>query len=751
VKLPAMLRPDDYTLTFNATCGEAKATEKLSFKVVAELNPEYMPVFMWQDGDASKLAELGFTHQLYPLAPQFQNNAKGDLAAATRILDTNLQSGMRIVDLLIPQLCEQYYWRFNRVDKQGRPFKRKNFDASNPEFQKLVPKDAERAASLYGQHPALDMLLVNTEVRDGSAPAFNGSEEAAFQKEFGRPIPAEINGREPPPLRSIAGVSPLNSIPEDLPILQYYRWWWKDGDGWNPLHRACLAGYKKGLGDKGSKVLGFYDPAVRVPPIFGSAAGLDMINQWSYSYYTPLKVATATDELRAMAHGNGGQKLMKMTQAIWYRSPPAPPEKKVDNPPEWVKEYPDAPYISIAPDHLQEAFWSKISRRLDAIGYHGYGSLVEVDTRPWNGYRFTNGESRFVLKKLVEEVVRPLGPVLKKVPECNAECVVLLTQGSNLFGTAGSWGWGWGADAEMHQLLQRAQLDPAIIFDEDILAGRLSGVRVLGLPNCAIMTEGVIRAIHAFQSKGGIVIGDPNLNALILPDITLKFPYITVAPEPKYIAEEVAKLRKALDGLYTARCDADSVDVATHLRRWKDSDYLFVVNDNRAFGDYVGMYGNVKEKGLPLSCNVSLAKKKVAAVYDPVRHIEVPFTKKNGKCTIHVDFETNDGRLFMVLPQRIGGISVKAPAKAGIGGMVELQISIVDESKRKVEAILPIEVDVRSADGRQIVGSGFYEVTDGAKTIQIRPSSNDLAGTWNVTVTELASGKKATATFSVEK
>ena len=25
-------------------------------------------------------------------------------------------------------------------------------------------------------------------------------------------------------------------VPDDHPLLVYYRWFWRDGDGWNPLH-----------------------------------------------------------------------------------------------------------------------------------------------------------------------------------------------------------------------------------------------------------------------------------------------------------------------------------------------------------------------------------------------------------------------------------------------------------------------------------------------------------------------------------
>ena len=58
----------------------------------------------------------------------------------------------------------------------------------------------------------------------------------------------------------------------------------------------------------------FFDPAVRVPSLWGSGGGVDVISQWTSSQ--PIKIGQATDELFAMAAGRPGQRVMKMTQVI---------------------------------------------------------------------------------------------------------------------------------------------------------------------------------------------------------------------------------------------------------------------------------------------------------------------------------------------------------------------------------------------------------------------------------------------------
>ena len=175
-------------------------------------------------------------------------------------------------------------------------------------------------------------------------------------------------------------------IADDNPLYVYYRWFWKQGDGWNAMHSALHRGLKS---NGKERLWTFHDPAVRVASAYGNGGDVDYLSHWTYSYPDPLRIGLCTDELFCMAGGaaRGDQQVMKMTQIIWYRSQTAPESGEearaqtsdfsdqdvrpsgtgsVDatgrHRAAWEREIPDARFITIAPMHLREALWSKISR-----------------------------------------------------------------------------------------------------------------------------------------------------------------------------------------------------------------------------------------------------------------------------------------------------------------------------------------------------------------------------------------------------
>lgn len=116
--------------------------------------------------------------------------------------------------------------------------------------------------------------------------------------------------------------------------------------------------------------------------VYGSGGECDVISQWTYSYPDPIRIGLATDELLAMAAGaKHDQEVMKMTQIIWYRSQTAPPPKSdkdaVPYKARREKEIPDAQFITIAPMHLREAFWTKIARPIKVDIRDSAGHLAE--------------------------------------------------------------------------------------------------------------------------------------------------------------------------------------------------------------------------------------------------------------------------------------------------------------------------------------------------------------------------------------
>ncbi len=96
------------------------------------------------------------------------------------------------------------------------------------------------------------------------------------------------------------------------------------------------------------------------------------------------------------------------------------------------------------------------------------------------------------------------------------------------------------------------------------------------------------------------------------------------------------------------------------------------------------------------SAGIIDVRRETGAVYDLVKHQSVDFRSDRGVTRIPVHFDTNDGRLLLLLPEPIGSVSVSVPPQAAKGGTIPLNITVTDTSSRPVEALIPIELD----DGR---------------------------------------------------
>jgi len=104
----------------------------------------------------------------------------------------------------------------------------------------------------------------------------------------------------------------------------------------------------------------------------------------------------------------------------------------------------------------------------------------------------------------------------------------------------------------------------------------------------------------------------------------------------------------------------------------------------------------------------------------------------------------------LALPQKIAQITVDAPSNAALEKALEVTVQIMDEEGKPVEAVLPVELKIHASNGDEIIGSGYYAVTDGKKTITILPSCNDLPGEWKIEVRDLAAGLSASRTVTVK-
>lgn len=747
------LKPGSYALKARLEAGGAVSECEAAFEIVARPPPR-MPVILWgaDPSEAARLKDIGFTHCLglradvgeiwtrkQPVPP-----GKPELIEANRrLLDQALAADLGVIASLSPGRLFEGKPEMLRVGRDGKPHARQDLCASLPELPGFFENVGRSVARAYGQHPAFAAALINSEVRDASQPSFNAVDVAAYRAFAGTEIPAEATARWGVDWTKLKDFPADRVIADDHPILKYYRWFWTVGDGWNGLHSALHKGVKSGA-PRG--FFTFFDPAVRQPSISGAGGGVDVLSHWTYTYPDPQRIGLATDQLVAMSAASGrNQKVMKMTQLIWYRSQTAPvqagqPASTVA----WEDHDPDAAYITIAPMHLKEALWTKLSRPVQGIMYHGWQSLVPTDSP--GGYRHTNPNTVHVLRELLREVVQPLGPTLLKLTDERAEVAVLESFTAQMFARRGGYGSNLGWSADLWLALQHAHVPADILFEETLLKNGLRGRKLLVLPECDVLTAPVVQAIRDWQKKGGRILADEFLCPALKADVTVpSFRRVKKAAEDKARVLALAQsLGPQIETLgISTKVRADHPEVILRSRRFGDALYVFAINDRREFGSYVGQHGLVMENGLPTKARLTLAQED-AHIYDLTRGaLVIPQRAEAGRVSWPVELGPCDGRLFLVLPKPLLQIRLEAPATAKPGQSASVQATLTTTEEAPVRAAVPVEVRIRDANGRPAEGSGFHTAENGVLKLTLDLAPNDDPGTWEIRVRELASGMEA--------
>ena len=595
------------------------STTRIPFTIVAR-QPDRMPVVMWGLGgtdavieELPRLKKIGFTHcfglrsdhsKVWSEGAKALPGSDEQIRAGREMLNIALENDLKIVVPLSPAryLRDAEFGKpFLRLDRKGVPYSgRHDISASHPRIQDFCYHTGLAIGRAYGDHPAVDSALIHTEVRGESQVSFHPEEIEACRKATGAAVPAEVTTKNGVQWTRLKDFPADRVIADDHPIRKFYAWFWQKGDGWNDAHSRVDAGLKDGSGR--DDLWTFHDPAVRVPAISGSGGGVDVLAHWTYSYPDPIRIGLCTDELFEMARAGGReQDVMKMTQLIWYRSQTAPQDENTrSNPSPWIDQDPNAAYITIAPMHLREAFWWKLSRPIQGIMYHGWQSLVETDSP--GAYRYTNPSTQHELTRLLHEVLQPLGSTLKKIPDAPSDIAFLESFTSHMFAARATYGWNQSWAAEVYHALMYAQLQPQVFYEESLLRdGALDGFKVLVMPDCDVLTRSVVGRILSFQAGGGLVIGDGEICPAIKPDFTIeRFKRTKKADEDRAkLLATAASLRKWLDPRYQRKIDSTNPDVVTRRRSFGSTDYIFAVNDAREFGAYVGEFERVMENGLP--------------------------------------------------------------------------------------------------------------------------------------------------------
>lgn len=727
---------------------------------IAKNYPQQMPVDIAWIENYKIYREMGFTASgvwAYLNLLKLAKTPESEIRAVNKIsrgLDRRLVEGFQVMDQVFTRFAYGKFQPFTRQDNSRNPNPpRSEFDPTHrPNWKNVLP-GVEKNAKYISSHPAVTSIVINSELRDLTKPSFTAYNKESFRKySGGKAIPSSVLEKVPSHYDNIPEVTLNRIMPEDLDLYQYYQWFWRDGDGWNDLHRAMHKIYEK-YAHKNFQTR--FEPAVRCPPNWGSGSGLHQIAHWTYVNEYPQAVSVNISEMRAMAGGSPGQKIYPALQVITYGSAVAPRNKKVPNPPEWMKKFPKCVYPTLAPNLMEESLYLMLSRQTPAGFYLTAACSIYPETKFASKVRFcTNDQTRDALKKVDRELIKPYGPLLMRLPERPAQVAVYQGFASALFAGRAAWGWtNW--TFHLGNILLKGNIPFDVIYDEHILRGDLSGYKAVLLPHADLLTARVLAKLRAFRENGGILLGDEFTCPALLTDGEME---VFTNPANRSIVQKMEDMRRIgkeiRQKLAALGCipyaGSDNADIFTFVRSSREVDYLFAVNDKRTFGDYVGMYGLCMDKALPNSGKVFL-RRKAGAVYELVSRKKVPFSIRNKQTYIQAQFKGNGGQVFLLLPEEISSVKIATEKKQAVPGeKVTLEGSVYYKSGKVIKGMLPVTIEVRDPAGKLTGDSTRSTIENGMFRKEVILPLNGAKGLWRVTFREDVSGRKASCVFSVK-
>lgn len=756
------LRPGSYSLEVIMGSGSRRVRRITEFEIVPR-RPPTLRVIMEGVGqedlpDLQGLActdWIGLTNKDAPYLGQ--SDRYHHLKVQPR-MDEGLGFGLRTAAALEPWRVLISDARQYRVDREGKPYQPPDLNASSGGLAGLTGSTGQRLMVSFRGYSTWSGVWLNADPRISAQPGFSEMEREAYRKFSGHEIPGGVQGGGGVDWKTIPTL-PANRMPADEdPILQYYRWFWSEGNGWKAVNEAWHYGMDRRRQDR-SDVWTLHDSAVRQPSISGSDAMGNYIGDQPRDSRSPLSSALCMDQLLAMSAASGGETgVLGILPLRWEREQVSP--LNVLGSDERIRhEDLTAPlrHISIAPAIFKESLWSALARPIDGIVLTGWSALRTAGGA--SSVRATHPYAYGAFRDFFKDVIGPLGPMLSRRQPLRSSVALLESFTSQMMAGRGLYRGGSPQTLEVWHSLQRAHVQADIVYEEVIAAGGLDGRDVLIMTDCDVLPASLVEKLKQWQEAGGKILGDENLcpalkaNALISDQPVSTPPPAEPQsagaasaapteppPPPLTLAENLQRLCRELGWRPVATCD--NPDVVLHASRTGDATVLFVINDSREAGSYVGQHGMVKENGLPASAALNLGRESVN-VYDLTRSSFVLPKRQDDGLVVPLNLGPSEGRVLLLSPSPLLEMNLDLPETASCGNVAEVRITLSTSGGRPMPAAIPVEVRIRDADGAPAEWDGYHVVEDGVLTLRLELARNETPGTWEIRVRELASGMEA--------
>ncbi|MES2599121.1 MAG: LamG-like jellyroll fold domain-containing protein [Verrucomicrobiota bacterium] len=797
-----MLKPGDYILEVLMTSGERKLSRKTALRIVPR-QPAVLPVIMQEANslDLPRLREIGCTHWAgltNEHDPMTGPHGRRTAQIAQPVLEAGLASGLRAVAALSPWRYADVKMQIWRADREGKAYEPHDVDAANHYLPALNANSGQRFATAFRECMSWSGTWLNTEPAIHARPGFSKEERDAYRKASQQEIPAEVQDGGGVNWKTLAGFPDNRVVPDDHPILRYYRWFWSGGHGWKATNDGWCDGLDKKRQER-TDVWTLSEPAVRQPSVGGAFGRVSYLADQAIDNRQPMQAGLCVDQLLAMTvSGGAGQSVFGMVPLSWERSAVSPVGAK-DTAQEIHAQEGHAPVsrITLSPSILKETLWMTLARPVKGMIFPGWEALIPSPggaraERPTHLYAYT------AFRDFSDRVMRPLGPMLTKRQPQRSQVAFLESFTSQMFAGRGLYRGSSPRSMEIWQALQRGHVQTDIVYEEMLANGGLDDRKVLIMTECDVLPASVVEHLKRWQQGGGKILADENLCPGLKADALLSktgeiraqdtgltkanieptirrdavggaaenagqavFQDLDKAAELKAVKaaasqaasadslpQALARLCEGLGWVPQFRCD--NPDIILHSSRNGDATCLFVVNDRREAGNYVGQHGLVLENGVPSIGALNLGTETVN-VYDLTRAAFLLPKREDNGLTIPLRLGPGEGRVFMISPAPILDVTLDLPETATCGNVAEAVIKVTTTGGKPMPAAIPVQVRIRDAEGGTGEWDGAHVVENGTLTLKLQLAKNETPGTWEVHVRDLASGIETAKWMKVSK
>jgi len=694
------LAPGRYAIVVEARTAEETLSRDWEFYVARPYNPDFFTRQVYHYGgiDFAPLAAAGFNRVYGGIG----NPVPGGYDSLALVCELAAWHGLRVTGIL--QWAHLVSKHFPKAPRPWCP--------CSPKVKDLAQRFARSFAAKYASFPALDVVGYESEV--GNRLHRCAACQAEAKAEIGLaelPVPEKERAREP-------GI-----LPAADPYVAYMAWW-NSGQAGNPqvyrLMTQAIAEVEpklRTMHDEGYMYATYRDGG-SANSVFGAWDGCSVIQKWSYSppvLYLPF----ISKVLRAVRRP--GQDVWHNFQLLWKAG--------------WVSPE----HHAVTPDICREVTWLVLAQGVDGYSHWGY-HLVDTHTpsktdgKPSTNCRATLEE----IARLSRQVVLPFGSLVSACRRETAAVGIVYTFTDQLFP------FGYyvqeHAAAKYDYALARGHVATDVVLENALTDDGPLPYQALVLANVRWLRASVRDALAQYIAAGGTVFVDPEF-ALALDDV------IRVPPEREPLLEQLE--RRGIRRPATAEhADAIiSVLVGENVR------YLFVVNDRRAPGPWVGEHGKIKGVGEELHTMVHIDASARPVVYELTRGGQVRTNESGpGRICFAAHLAPAGAQVFALYPTALTRPRLVAPEGAVTGSVVPITVQIDTVTGQPAPGLQPVDLTVEDPAGAHTDLFRRYRLARrGRLSVKLPVPDNAPPGVWIIRVRDLTTGLRSRAFVRVTK